>query len=334
MTGVALLGAGRIGAVHAEKIARTQGASLRYVVDIFAEAAERIATQYEARPLADPAAAFADPEVDAVVIATATDTHVELIEGAAEAGKAIFSEKPIDLSIERAEQAAAAVQRAGVPFFPGLNRRFNPSFHAMHERVARGEIGRVETVTITSRDPRPPPIDYVRRSGGLFRDMSIHDFDMAHWLLGEEPFEVFASAISLVDPAIAEAGDVDTAVIVLRAASGALCTITNGRCAAYGYDQRAEVFGAEGLLRIENSYPTSVEHWSADGTAADLPFDFFLDRYRESYLLEIQHFIEAVASGGPLLEFAHDGLRALDLAEAAAESARTGKLVSVHERAA
>ena len=334
MTVVALLGAGRIGAVHAENIARTQGASLRYVVDIFEEAAERVATQYGARPLAGAAAAFADPEVDAVVIATATDTHVELIEGAAKAGKAIFCEKPIDLSIERAEQAVAAVDRAGVPFFPGLNRRFDPSLSAMHERVTQGEIGRVETVTITSRDPRPPPIDYVRRSGGLFRDMSIHDFDMGRWLLGEEPVEVFASASSLVDAAIAEAGDVDTAVIVLRTASGALCTITNSRRAVYGYDQRAEVFGAEGLLRTENLYPTSVEHWSAEGTASDLPFDFFLDRYRDSYRIEMQHFIEVVASGGPLLESAHDGLRALDLAEAAAESARSGRLVRVRERAA
>ena len=334
MTGVALFGAGRIGTVHAENIARIDGASLRYVVDTFEEAAERVATRYGARPLAEPAVALSDRAVDAVVIATATDTHVELIESAAEAGKAIFCEKPIDLSIERAEQAVAAVHRAGVPFFPGLNRRFDPSFRAMHERIAQGDIGRVETVTITSRDPRPPPIDYVRRSGGLFRDMSIHDLDMARWLLAEEPVEVFASASGLIDVAIVEAGDVDTAVIVLRTASGALCTITNSRHAAYGYDQRAEVFGAEGLLRTENLHPTSVERWSAGGTASDLPFDSFLDRYRESYLFEMQHFVEAIASGGVLEESAYDGLRALDLAEAAAESARTAKLVRVQERAA
>jgi len=269
--------------------------------------------------------AFADPEVDAVLIASSTDTHARLAIAAARAGKAIFCEKPIDLSLKKVDDCLQEVGKAGVPMFVGFNRRFDPSFSALKRRLDAGEVGAVEQVVITSRDPGPPPLAYLKVSGGMFRDMTIHDFDMARWLLGEEPVEVFAWGEALVDKKIARAGDIDSAMLILRTASDKMCHINNSRRAVYGYDQRIEVFGAKGLLRAENLGETTVEHYTERGTVSDRPLDFFLERYAEAYRVELSAFVSALNAKSPMPVNAHDGRQALVLAEAALKSLKSGK---------
>ena len=316
-------GAGRIGRVHAGNVAASPRASLATIVDVDEAAASELAARVGAR-VADAEAALADPQVAGVIIASSTDTHAALIEAASRAGKAVFCEKPIDLDIARVDAALAAVEKAGVTLMVGFNRRFDPSFAALHGAVRQGSIGAIELVAITSRDPAPPPTDYIAASGGLFRDMMIHDLDMARWLLDEEPVEVFAAASCLVDPAIAAAGDVDTAVVTLKTARGALCQISNSRRAAYGYDQRIEVFGSGGMLRADNRFPTTVQRMDANGVATEKPVYFFLERYADAYRLELDHFLECIAEGRSPSPGADDGRRALVLADAATESARSG----------
>jgi len=243
------------------------------------------------------AQALADPAIEAVLIASSTDTHADLVEAAAHAGKAVFCEKPLDLDRRRAEACVAVTRECGVPLMVGFNRRFDPNFMLLERQIRGGRIGRLELLTITSYDPAPPPIEYVRRSGGLFRDMTIHDFDTARWLLAEEPVEVFATASALVDPEIAEAGDVDTAVVTLRTRSGVLCQISNSRRAVYGYDQRIEALGSNGALRAENVIESTVSFAGVDGVVGDKPLPFFLERYAEAYRRELDHFISAVAGG-------------------------------------
>jgi myo-inositol 2-dehydrogenase/D-chiro-inositol 1-dehydrogenase len=274
--------------------------------------------------VADAEQALADAAIDAVIIASSTDTHADLIEASARAGKAIFCEKPVDLSLERVDRCLAEADRRGVPLMMGFNRRFDPSFAALHQALREGRIGRVELVQITSRDPAPPPIEYVKVSGGLFRDMMIHDFDMARWLLGEEPVEVFAGASCLVDPEIGAAGDVDTAAVTLKTAGGALAVITNSRRAVYGYDQRIEVLGSEGMLRAGNRRPTTLEISTTEAVSRDTPLYFFLERYAEAYRAELDHFIECLAQGRTPAVGAGDGRMALVLAEAAVESWQSG----------
>lgn len=325
--GICLIGGGRIGSVHAASISRHPGAQLRTVVDISAEAAETISRRYGARPTNDLGAALSDSSIDAVVIASATGSHPEHIEAAARAGEAIFCEKPIGLELSEVDACLAAVARAGVMLQVGFNRRFDPSFRELQSAVQAGEVGRVELVAITSRDPEPPPIDYIRQSGGLFRDMTIHDFDTARWLLGEEPVEVYATGSNLVDDAIGEAGDVDTAMVILRTQSGALCHINNSRRAVYGYDQRIEVFGSRGMLRAENRTATSVERSDARAVTRDQPLRFFIERYAEAYEAEMAHFIDCVATGASPLVGGEDGRRALLIADAAQKSSSTGQPV-------
>jgi myo-inositol 2-dehydrogenase/D-chiro-inositol 1-dehydrogenase len=267
--------------------------------------------------------------VNAVVIASSTDTHADLVEAAARAGKAVFCEKPLDLDRSRAEACVAVAEECGVPLMVGFNRRFDPNFALLERQIRDGRIGRLELLTITSRDPVPPPIEYVRRSGGLFRDMMIHDFDMARWLLDEEPVEVFAAASVLIDPAIGEAGDVDTAVVTLRTPSGALCQISNSRRAIYGYDQRIEALGSKGALRAENVIESTVSFAGEDGIISDKPLHFFLERYAEAYRRELDHFIGAIASGAAPLVGGSDGVEALALADAGLESFRTGRAVRI-----
>jgi myo-inositol 2-dehydrogenase/D-chiro-inositol 1-dehydrogenase len=299
------------------------GARLRYVVDVQRAAAEALAQKHGAT-VATQEEALADPNVGAVLIASATSTHVELITAAAEAGKAIFCEKPIDLDLAKADRAIAAVAKAGVPFFVGFNRRFDRHFAALEADLRAGRIGKVETVIITSRDPAPPPMEYVKVSGGLFRDMMIHDFDMARWLLGEEPVKVSAFGACLVSEEIGKAGDVDTATVMLATRSGALCTISNSRRAVYGYDQRIEVHGARGMLRAENPLESTVSLATDAGVArAKLPY-FFLERYAEAYRRELRWFVEGVAAGARF-SGAEDGRRALVLAEAALRSLGSGR---------
>jgi myo-inositol 2-dehydrogenase/D-chiro-inositol 1-dehydrogenase len=263
------------------------------------------------------------------VIASSTDTHADLVEAASRAGKAVFCEKPLDLDRGRAEACVAVARECGVPLMVGFNRRFDPNFARLEHQIREGRVGHLELLTITSRDPAPPPIEYVRRSGGLFRDMMIHDFDMARWLLGEEPVEVFAAASVLVDAAIGEAGDVDTAVVTLRTPSGALCQISNSRRAVYGYDQRIEVLGSKGALRAENMTESTVSFAGADGITSDKPLHFFLERYAEAYRRELDHFIGAIASGAVPMTGGSDAVKALVLADAALESFRTGRPVTV-----
>jgi myo-inositol 2-dehydrogenase/D-chiro-inositol 1-dehydrogenase len=324
----AQFGAGRIGAIHAANLAASGSARLKYVVDVHRPAAEALAAKHAAT-VAETEAVLADPEVGAVIIASSTDTHADLVIAAAQAGKAIFCEKPIDLSLARVDACLAEVRKAGVPMLVGFNRRFDPSFAELHRRIGAGAVGSVEQVIITSRDPGPPPVAYIKVSGGLFRDMTIHDFDMARWMLGEEPVEVFAHGASLVDPAIAEAGDIDSAMLLLRTASGRMAHINNSRRASYGYDQRVEVFGSLGRLIAGNRTPTTVELADGDAVRSDKPLHFFLERYADAYRIELNAFLEAVAKGAPMPVGAEDGRQALVLADAAFESLRTGRPVKV-----
>ncbi len=321
-------GAGRIGAIHAANIARHASARLSTIVDVDIAAAAKLAERHGAA-VGEASAALADPKIGAVVIASSTDTHADLIEAAARAGKAVFCEKPIDLDRARVEACLAVVARAGVPLMVGFNRRFDLNFATLHQQLRDGRIGKLEMVAITSRDPAPPPLAYVKVSGGLFRDMMIHDLDMARWLLGEEPVEVFAAASCLVDPKIGEAGDVDSAVVTLKTASGALAQISNSRRATYGYDQRIEVLGAGGMLQAGNQLESTVVASRADGVVGEKPQNFFLERYAEAYRRELDHFIAAVAAKTAPATTGADGLRALMLADACVESAKSGMAVRV-----
>jgi myo-inositol 2-dehydrogenase/D-chiro-inositol 1-dehydrogenase len=323
MAALALFGAGRIGRIHARNAMAQAGLTLKYIVDPVAEAAEALAAETGAAS-ASVDQALADPEVAGVIVASATDTHLDYCLRIAETGKAIFCEKPIDLDLARAR--AAAPRLATARLLLGFNRRFDPHFQALKARLESGAVGRLETLNITSHDPAPPPVAYIKVSGGLFRDMAIHDFDMARWLLGEEITEVFAAASCLVDPAIGEAGDVDTARTLLRTASGRLCLISNSRRSGYGYDQRIEAFGSAGMVRAGNVTETTLQTWTEQGAAA-APFqNFFLDRYSGAYRAEMAHFAEVLAGAAPSVGL-NDGLAALALAEAAGESARTGAVV-------
>jgi myo-inositol 2-dehydrogenase/D-chiro-inositol 1-dehydrogenase len=324
----AQFGAGRIGAIHAANLAAMGETQLLYVVDVNADAARTLAVRHGAR-VAGVDAALGDPNVDAVIIASSTDTHADLAIAAARAGKAIFCEKPIDLSLKRVDACLAAVTKAKVPMFVGFNRRFDPSFAALHARIGRGQIGNVEQVIISSRDPGLPPIGYLKVSGGQFRDMTIHDFDMARWLLGEEPIELFAYGSCLVDPAVAKVGDTDSAMVVMRTESGKLCHINNSRRASYGYDQRIEVHGSKGRLLAGNRTPTTVELADESAVTTDKPLYFFLERYAEAYRAELAAFVDAVINRKPLPVTAQDGRQAIVLAEAAVKSLKTGKPVKV-----
>ena len=322
----AQFGAGRIGAIHAANLAAMRDTQLLHVVDVNAEAARTLATRHGAR-VSTIALALGDPEVDAVIIASSTDTHADLAIAAARAGKAIFCEKPIDLSLKRVDACLAAVKKAKVPMFVGFNRRFDPSFAALHARIVAGDVGNVEQVIISSRDPGLPPIAYLKVSGGQFRDMTIHDFDMARWLLGEEPVELFAYGSCLVDPAVARVGDTDSAMVVMKTASGKLCHINNSRRASYGYDQRLEVHGSKGRVMAGNRTPTTVELADASAVTSDKPLYFFLERYADAYRAELAAFVDAVVNRKPLPVTAGDGRQAIVLAEAAVKSLKTGKPV-------
>jgi myo-inositol 2-dehydrogenase / D-chiro-inositol 1-dehydrogenase len=321
---IALIGAGRIGRIHAANVAAHQGLSLSHVVDPVAESAEAVAREHAAE-VCDLDTALADPSVAGVIVASSTDRHLDHCLQAHAAGKAIFCEKPIDLDLARARGAAAAL--AGARLFLGFNRRFDPNFRTLKARLDAGAVGGVESLQITSNDPAPPPVSYVRVSGGLFKDMAIHDFDMARWLLGEEPSEVFAWGSCLVDPAIAEAGDVDTARTVLKTASGRLCVIANSRRSGFGYDQRIEVYGSGGMIRADNVVESTVRTWTEDGAQGDRFQNFFLDRYRDAYRAEMAHFADILdGRAAPEVGYA-DGVAALALAEAAAASLRSGRPV-------
>lgn len=329
MMNLVLLGAGRIGRVHGANIARHPSARLHSVVDVDSAKAESLAKDLGADVVLDAEAAVADSAVAGVLICTSTDTHVEMIEIAARQGKPIFCEKPIDLDLAKVDRCLDVVRKAGVPLFIGFNRRFDSHFSALKQALSHGEIGQLEMLRITSRDPAPPPPEYVKVSGGIFRDMMIHDFDMARFLLEEEPVELYATGSCLVDPAIEAAGDVDTAVVVLRTASGVLCTIDNSRRASYGYDQRIEAFGEKGMVAAENPKPTTLVRTTVAAVATDKPPYFFLDRYAEAYRGELDHFIDVAEGRAAPSITGDDGRHALELADAASRSQAEGRPVKL-----
>ena len=322
---VALLGGGRIGKIHAANAAAHPALSLKYVVDPIGDAAAALAARYGATATTLESA-LADRSVAGVIVASPTDQHLAQCLQAAAAGKAIFCEKPVDLSVERARSAASTLTAARL--FLGFNRRFDPSFRALRQKLQAGEIGNLETLHIISHDPAPPPVSYIKVSGGLFKDMTIHDFDVARWLLAEPVVEVYAMATCLVDPAIGAADDIDTAKVLLRTASGRMALISNSRRSGYGYDQRIEAFGSEGAVRVDNLTATTVAVWGEEG-AVRAPFqNFFLERYAEAYRLEMDHFAAVLRGEQPAVGFA-DGVRALELAEAAGRSHATGRPVAL-----
>ncbi len=325
----ALLGAGRIGRVHAKAVSSNPDAKLVAVADAFPAAAQSIAAQYgaEVRTIDEIEAAR---DIHAVVICTPTDTHADLIERFARAGKAIFCEKPVDLDITRVKACIDVVKQTDAKLMVGFNRRFDPHFMAVKQAIDDGRIGKVEMITITSRDPGPPPLDYISRSGGIFRDMTIHDFDMARFLLdGEKISSVSAHAAVLVDPAIGAAGDYDSVTVILETVAGRQAVISNSRRATYGYDQRIEVHGSLGSASAENQRPISIEVATADGYTRPPLHDFFMTRYTEAYANEIASFIAAIESGALISPGGEDGMLALQLADAALESVRTGRRITL-----
>ena len=327
MLDVALYGGGRIGRIHASNLVRQAGVRLKYVVDVDARAAAELGERHGATvaPIDTP---FEDPSIKVVVIASSTDTHADLIVRAAAAGKDIFCEKPVDLSLERARMCAQAVAKAGVRCLIGFNRRYDPTFAAVKRRLANGEIGEPEMLVITSRDPGAPPVSYIKVSGGIFKDMLIHDFDVFRWILDDEAATVYASASCLVDPAIAAAGDVDSTAVTIRTKRERLCVINTSRRAAYGYDQRFEVLGSKGMLQAANHRPTEVVA-STTSVSMDLPEHFFLERYRAAYANEMAHFFDALANDRPLDTTIDDGVKALELADAAMRSWQENRIVTL-----
>ena len=328
MFNIALFGAGRIGQVHAVNIAGHKETALYSVIDPYQANASALAEKYQAK-VQTTEEAMQDPNVHGVLIASATDTHADLIELAAQHKKVIFCEKPVHLDLERVRQCLKSVKQHNVPLFIGFNRRYDPQFRHLKNLFQQGAIGKAESLIITSRDPSPPPAEYVKVSGGMFRDMTIHDFDMARFMIGEEPCSVFAQGSNVVDPAIGLAGDIDTAFIILKFPSVAMATISNSRRSGYGYDQRIELHGEKGLLTAGNIKENSVALLSEVGCLSAKPEYFFLQRYHEAYKAEWEHFVDILAGRAESETTGTDGEFALYLADKALESLKTGKEVKL-----
>ncbi len=330
---VGLIGAGRIGRVHAEHLAhRIPTANLVAVADIFEEAAQKLAADFQV-PAAyqDHRRIIEDQSIEAIVICSSTDTHAQMIEEAAAAGKHIFCEKPIALDLGAIDRALSTVDRAGVKLQVGFNRRFDPNFRRVREAVASGQIGTPHVLRITSRDPQPPPIAYVKVSGGIFLDMTIHDFDMARFLIDGEVEEIYAAGGVMVDPEIGEAGDIDTVVTTLRYANGVIGVIDNSRQAVYGYDQRVEVFGSGGCVTADNNYPNTAFISDARRVHRDLPLNFFMERYIESFIAEMQAFIACILNDTPPPVTGIDGRVPVVMGYAAQKSYQENRPVKLSE---
>lgn len=328
---VAVIGTGRIGRIHARNLKfQIPGAKLLAVADVVAESAQTVADELEI-PVCetDYRRLLANDDIEAVVICSSTDTHARIMIEAAKAGKHIFCEKPIALEMDKIEEALSAVRKAEVKLQVGFNRRFDPGFQRARRLVESGKIGVPQLLRISSRDPQPPPLDYVKSSGGLFLDMMIHDFDMARFLLGEEVTELMATGHCLIDPAIGQCGDVDTAVVLLKFQSGALGTIDNSRQAVYGYDQRVEIFGSGGSVVVGNKTPTEVTLHNADSIQSDKPLHFFLERYQEAYLAEMKEFVTCVLENKPPSVGGADGKISVAMGYAALESIQRGRFVKI-----
>lgn len=328
----AVLGCGRIGKMHAEMLARrVAGTSVTVVFDVVAEAASSVSDQIGCDVASSLADAVSRDDVDAVAICTSTDTHVEAMVAAAVAGKAIFCEKPISLSVAEVDRGLAAVAAAGVPLQIGFNRRFDPSHKAVADAVKHGAVGDVHICNIISRDPGPPPIEYIKVSGGMFNDMTIHDFDMARYVTGSEVVEVYARGAVRVDPAIGQAGDIDTAVLLLTHADGAMTTIDNSRKAAYGYDQRVEAFGSLGRAASDNFHQFNSVLATEQGVKRPPLEHFFLERYSQSYLDQWAAFVNYVDSGGDSPASGADGRAPLVIGQAALRSMNENRPVTINE---
>ena len=326
MVRIALIGAGFIGKVHAANLARHPGVEFRWLIDADEIVGRPLAERYGTNFHHDVAAALTDELLDAVLIATPAATHPEMIRLAAGADKAIFCEKPLGVELEQVDSCLSELAGFRRPLLIGFNRRFDPHHRALAEAVKRGEIGQVELINITSRDPGPPPLDHLRATpGGVFYETMCHDFDMARWLLAEEPTEVYAAASSLLEPAVNPDRDPDTAVAVLKTSGGALCQINVSRRSVYGYDQRIEVFGSKGMLQSGNPLPTTVRRFGAEGIREDVLMTFFTDRYRDAYRLELEHFVTVVERDGSPEISAWDGRQCLAISLAALASARSGR---------
>lgn len=330
---IGIIGAGRIGKVHAQTLAfRVPNAALLAIADVNADAARELAQQYQIpQVLRDSAQILKDPVIDAVVICSPTETHADLVISAARAGKHIFCEKPIDHSLSRIDQALDEVKKSGVKFQVGFNRRFDSNFARARDAVMRGEIGTLHLMHIVSRDPAPPPISYIRASGGIFLDMTIHDFDMARFLAGDEVESIYATGAARVDAEIGKAGDLDTALTVLHFKGGLIATIDNSRQAVYGYDQRVEILGSKGTIATENRYPNQVTLSTASAIQRDLPLNFFMDRYSESFESELRAFVDAIRRDQTVPVTGNDGRAAAVLALAARKSFEQNKPVRVKE---
>lgn len=326
-----LLGAGRIGQVHAAAItSEVRDAKIAYIVDAYAPSAEALGQQYNIPYSTEPEDIFGNDDIDAVMICSSTDTHAEFMIRAAEAGKHIFCEKPIDHDLGRIDGALAAVEKAGVKCMIGFNRRFDHNFQKVRQMIDDGKIGERQVLQITSRDPAPPPVSYIEVSGGLFMDMMIHDFDMARFLFGDIE-EVYALGAVMVDPAIGEAGDIDTAVVTLTFTNGAMGTINNSRQAVYGYDQRVEVFGSKGMVDIKNDHPNTHTFYGADGVVSEKPLHFFLERYMDAYKNEMKAFVDCVVNDTPEPATVQDGRESVVVAMAALKSLQEKRPIKISE---
>jgi myo-inositol 2-dehydrogenase/D-chiro-inositol 1-dehydrogenase len=330
MLRVGLLGAGRIGQVHAGNIAAHTESELAAVSDINRSASDKLARAYGAASRGTDEI-LADSSIDAVLVATSTDTHSDLIEAATAAGKAVLCEKPVDLDLQRARSCLKTAEKTRQPVMIGFNRRFDPNFSLLKKSFDSGEIGSGELLSLTSYDPAPPPVSYIKVSGGLFRDMAIHDFDMACWIFADVPEYVSATGTCIVDSAIGEAGDVDTAVTTLHFSAGRLAVIKNSRRAVYGYDQRIELLGSGGLLSAGNVVENTLSRSSVDGVVAAKPEFFFLERYARAYAAEWSAFVRIVLDGSPPPVTLRDGVNALAVAEAATIAAKTNRTVATRE---
>jgi myo-inositol 2-dehydrogenase/D-chiro-inositol 1-dehydrogenase len=331
---IGVIGAGRIGKIHGENIARfIPGAKLEGIADIALNTEQEAwAKALGARIVSkNPEDILNDPSIGAVAICSSTDTHADFVIAAAAAGKHIFCEKPIDLSVPKVKAALEAVKKAGVKLQIGFNRRFDHNFARIRQHTLAGKIGKVHLVKISSRDPAPPPPAYVAVSGGIFLDMMIHDFDMARFQAGSEITEVFASGAVLVDPEIGKAGDVDTAIVSLKFANGAIGAIDNSRKAVYGYDQRVEVFGSAGALMADNDLPNTVKLYGDAGITGEKPLYFFLERYKGAFVAEMVSFVDAVQNNKPVAVSGEDGLENMYAALAAGKSLKEGRAVKVSE---
>ena len=330
---VGVIGAGRIGKIHAENLAtRVPGAVVAAIADIDLKAAKELADRLHVENVySDFNQIINDQSIDAVAICSSTDTHADLIIAAAKSGKYIFCEKPVDHSLEKIDLAIDAVNKAGVQCQIGFNRRFDANFKKLQELVKDGKIGDLHILRVTSRDPAPPPAEYVKKSGGMFLDMTIHDFDMARYLSGSEVVEVYAAGGVMVDPAIGEAGDIDTAIITLKFANGAIGTIDNSRKAVYGYDQRAEVFGSGGMAATTNKTANTSVYSNAEGVTSEKPLYFFLERYMDSFIAEMRDFIAAIRDGVPTPVTILDGRKPVVIAMAAKKSLDEHRPVKLSE---